>query len=118
MSENTPTADILPFKRPAKAIDATGDLLFPLKVHPNFVGDNEHFCRRVLPQVRMAVIICKKTDREMRTVAENFAKTPELICQFATAMDEACEYFDDLITLMGLACDRLESAMEAKGGMQ
>ena len=56
----------------------------------------------------MAALTCNKTDQEMRAVAENLAKAPELARQLKTMMDEASEYFNDLIAIMAAACGRRE----------
>ena len=61
----------------------------------------------------MALLTCAKDSKELRDLVER-AK-PGLLSEVASQMNMTCEFFGDMISIMALACERLEITANAMG---
>jgi hypothetical protein len=83
-------------------------LFKPLVIDLNLCGSNEDFARINLPQIRVAILTCKRDGAGVREVVRGLEIQPGLVAEMMQRWDETAAYFGELISIMALAHERFE----------
>ena len=81
----------------------------------SFIGSNDAFGRKNLPQVRLAILTCNRDESELAKAVLKLAADPELIPNLIAQWRQTADYFAEITNALETALARISLVTEEIG---